>query len=188
MESTESKESRIKRVDMHDYFLNRIHVAMKSKNYIEATWLIYACLENRYFRTVSKYREKCKYCRSKSKCNKKDRNELAITTKIKCVNRLYDAGTRCIVEAFDKDIFKETIDWVQHRNDLMHDLLSLEYYENTDEMFKKLAEDGLDILNRTYSYCTKFRALFYEKDYEFVMPDEVSENCPCKPTKNSNDN
>ena len=75
MKSTEAYEERLKRVDMHDYFLNRIKSAMSAENYIEANWLIYACFENRYFRTVQKYRTGCKYCRSKSKCNKKDKNE-----------------------------------------------------------------------------------------------------------------
>lgn len=56
MKSTESIESRKKRVEMHDYFLNRIDESINNKHYIEATWLIYSCFENRYFRTLLKYR------------------------------------------------------------------------------------------------------------------------------------
>lgn len=181
MKSTEGMSERLKRVDMHDYFLNRINLAMKKGNYIEASWLIYACLENRYFRTIMKYRESCKYCHSKGKCNRKRKNELALKTKISCVERLYHAGVSCISDAFDQDIFQQTKKWVKERNDLMHDLLSLEYYENTDERFKKSAEEGLCLLNKTYESCTKFRELFYADGYQFVMPEDAAEKCPCKP-------
>ena len=180
MKSTEELSKRLKRVDMHDYFLNRIALAMKNENYIEASWLIYSCLENRYFRTVMKYREHCKYCRSKSKCNKTTKNELALKTKISCVERLYQAGVPCIADAYESSIFKKTKDWIDERNDLMHDLLSLEYYENTDERFKKSAEEGKILLDKTYTYCTEFRKLFYSDGYQFVMPDEAAEKCPCK--------
>ena len=60
MKSTEDMEQRLQRVDMHEYFLNRITAAMEEENYIEASWLIYSCFENRYFRTIQKYRESCK--------------------------------------------------------------------------------------------------------------------------------
>ena len=181
MKSTEAYEERLKRVDMHDYFLNRIKSAMSAENYIEANWLIYACFENRYFRTVQKYRAGCKYCRSKSKCNKKDKNELALLTKINCVQRLFNAGITCITEAFSSDIFEQTKKWVKGRNNLMHELLSLEYYENTDELFRKSAEEGYNLLSKTYEYCTEFRKLFFEEGYQFEMPDEVAVKCPCKP-------
>ncbi len=72
MESTENMESRLQRVDMHDFFLNKIDVAMKEKRYIEASWLIYSCLENRYFRTVEKVKNQCMY--SDGKCKKKIMN------------------------------------------------------------------------------------------------------------------
>lgn len=183
MESTESMDERLSRVGMHSYFLNRIGVAMEHGNYIEASWLIYACLENRYFRTIMKYRENCKYCRSKSKCNKKSKNELALKTKISCVERLHQAGISCITNAFPSSIFQETKKWVDNRNDLMHDLLSLEYYENMDILFKESAEKGLCLLNKTYQSCTKFRELFYTDGYQFEMPESVSEKCPCKPKK-----
>lgn len=181
MESTEELSERLKRVDMHDYFRTRIKTAMNSGNYIEANWLIYACFENRYFRTVQKYRLECKYCRSKSKCNKKEKNGLALLTKVGCVQRLFDAGVTCITGAFNQELFEETTKWVKKRNDMMHDLLSLEYYENTDALFKESAEKGLNLLNKTYECCTKFRALFFAEDYKFVMPDEAAEKCPCKP-------
>lgn len=62
MKSTEKFEGREKRVDMHNFFIGKIEDAMKGKRYIEASWLIYSCFENRYFRTVDLERLK----RSKS--------------------------------------------------------------------------------------------------------------------------
>lgn len=184
MKSNEPMESRLKCVDMHNFFLDRIDVAMKNENYIEASWLIYSCFENRFFRTLQKYKKYCKYCRRKSKCNNKEKNELALATKIKCVRRLHDNKVRCISEAFRYELYKEILDWVDERNGLMHELLSLEFYENTDEMFKKSAENGKKLLDETYKCCTTFRRLFYAEDYDFKFPEEAMEGCPCKPRKN----
>ena len=52
MKSIEKMEERLERVDMHDFFLQKIEKAMKEEKYIEASWLIYACIENRFFRTL----------------------------------------------------------------------------------------------------------------------------------------
>lgn len=54
MKSTEQKGERLKRVDMHNFFMEKIDDAMKNKRFIEASWLIYSCFEKRYFRTVEK--------------------------------------------------------------------------------------------------------------------------------------
>lgn len=183
MQSTETMESRLKRVDMHNYFLDRINAGMEHGNYIEASWLIYSCFENRFFRTLEKYKTFCKYCRSKSKCNNKGKNELALATKIKCVRRLHENNVTCISKVFRYELFQEILDWVEKRNDLMHELLSLEYYENTDERFKESAEIGKALLDETYESCTKYRKLFYADDYSFVFPVEAMEGCPCKPRK-----
>lgn len=63
----------------------------------------------------------------------------------------------------------------------MHELLSLEYYENTDKEFKESAEKGRELLLKTYQCCTKFRSLFYAEGYKFVMPEKAMEGCSCKP-------
>ena len=181
MESTEPMESRLERVDMHNYFLDRIKKSVENKNYIEASWLIYACFENRFFRTLEKYKSYCKYCRGKSKCNKKGKNELALITKIKCVSRLHENGVPCVVDAFRKELFDEIIVWTNGRNDLMHELLTLDFYEDIDVKFRKNAETGMKLLDETYRSCTKFRELFYDRDYEFVFPEKAMDVCPCRP-------
>ena len=181
MRSIEKKEERLKHVDMHDYFLDRIKNDMKNGNYIEASWLIYSCLENRYFRTLQKYRDKCDYCRSKSKCNHTLKNELALVTKVKCVKRLYENNVPCIKNCFRYELFDETIKWIEKRNALMHELLSLEYYQDTDNRFEDSAKVGFDILMETYKSCTGFRKAFFDNGYVFDFPKPAMDGCKCKP-------
>ena len=111
----------------------------------------------------------------------KKKNELALKTKINCVKRLHENDVKCIRDAFRAELFDETKKWVQKRNDLMHDLLSLEMYENTDDMFKESAEVGFKLLNETYASCTEFRRLFYQDDYTFEFPEAAMAVCNCKP-------
>lgn len=186
MKSTEKIEDREKRVDMHNFFISKIDEAMKNKRYIEASWLIYSCFENRYFRTVEKIKGQCKY--SGGKC-KKQSNELALRTKIVCVQRLAnDVTCTCFVNNFPNELLEKTKKWVKDRNTLMHNLLQLEYYENMDAEFEKIAADGRALLDQTYASCTKFRKEFYADEYEFVFPESAMERCSCKPRKSSDDN
>ncbi|MBQ3409278.1 MAG: hypothetical protein IJH12_08765 [Clostridia bacterium] len=178
MKSTEVFDERLKRVDMHDFFLEKINRAIKDKRYIEASWLIYSCMENRYFRTVEKIKKQCKY--SSGKCHK-SKNELALKTKVNCIQRLSRAGCECFKIAFPDELFEKTKAWIKNRNNLMHNLLQLEQYENMDNEFMKVSMDGIKILKDTYEACTKFRKIFYSEDYKFIFPEESMEGCSCKP-------
>ena len=188
MKSTEEKEIREQMVDMHQFFIDKINVAIKSKRYIEATWLIYACMENRFYRILLKYKKQCEKCRGKCKCNS-NKNELSISVKMDCVKNLLNANVECISNAFGLEQLSQIKDWVKKRNDMMHNLLSLDRYKNTDIEFKELAIDGRNILLNLYESCTKFRSIFYREDYEFIFPQEVTDNCRCgkqKEKKNVN--
>ena len=187
MQSTEEKAVRLKHVDMHDFFLNRIDTSIEEERYIEASWLIYSCLENRFFRTLQKYKKQCKYCKGKSKC-KKNKNELAISTKIDCVKRLIENNVPCISESFTIDQLDSIKKWVKKRNNMMHDLLSLSTYQNMDENFKESAINGKQLLDDLYESCTSFRSKFYADGYEFIFPDEAMEGCACKPRNDQNQN
>lgn len=180
MNSTENINERLKRVDMHDFFLKKINLAIEESRYIEASWLIYSCLENRYFRTVEKVKNQCIY--SGGKCKKKN-NELALKTKVNCIQRLSENGCECFNKSFVNDLFTKTKSWIKKRNDLMHNLLKLDYYENMDDEFKNICIEGFKILNDTYDSCTKFRKIFYDKDYNFVFPKEAMEKCSCNRNK-----
>lgn len=179
MRSTESMEQRIAMVDMHQFFLEKIDAAIARGNGIEASWLIYSCLENRYFRTLKKFKKKCKYCKKGGKC-RSNSNQLALSTKIDCVSRLLDAGVSSISDSFDKGLIQRTKEWVKRRNKLTHNLLSLENYQQIfDEKFNDLAEEGKTLLQETYVSCTSFRDKFYTEGYEFVFPESCMEGCPC---------
>lgn len=183
MKSTEQKEERLKRVDMHNYFMGKIDEAMNNKRFIEATWLIYSCFENRYFRTIEKIKNQCKY--SGGKC-KKSSNELALRTKINCIKRLAgDDSCTCFSDNFPIRLLEDTKHWVDDRNTLMHNLLQLEYYENMDAEFEAIAIRGKLLMQQTYDCCTKFRQDFFAEGYTFIFPIAAMESCPCKPHKQS---
>ena len=178
LKSTEDLAIRIKMVSMHQFFLDRIDESLESQKYFEASWLIYSCIENRYFRVLDKYKRECKYCTKGRKCRKRT-NQLALSTKIACVERLANADIEC-VQSFTGDLLSETRKWIKNRNALMHNLLSLEDYEiKFDSDFKELAEDGKTILDKTYAASTEFRKKFFSDDYQFIFPEECMDKCPC---------
>lgn len=180
MKSTETKEKRIEMVDMHQFFIERIDAAIKEERYIEASWLIYSCMENRFFRVIQKFKNQCKCC--KGKC-KKSRNELALKTKIDCIKRLCEENVAGISDSFSLDQLENIRKWVKRRNNLMHDLLSLESYREIDIEFKQASIDGQKLLSDLYSSCTNFRKKFYADDYEFVFPEKAMNACPCNQSK-----
>lgn len=187
MDSTEDMSERLKMVDMHDYFIKQIDKEMKEKEYITACWLIYSCLENRYFRTVKKLKRFCD-ASSKSEQCKSEKNKIALSTKIHCIKRLYDNNVSCIHDTFEEKLFDDTINWIKKRNELMHNLLSLEEYKNCNEEFKKCAKDGKRLLTKTYTACTAFRKEFYDKNYKFEFPERAMKECRCGKGRDECDN
>ncbi len=186
MKSTEPMDVRLKMVEMHSFFQKKIDESVEAGNYFEASWLIYSCLENRFFRVLDKYKKCCKYCVKGGKC-RKGNNQLAISTKIACVERLAKAGVSCISESFDSELIGMTRTWVKQRNNLMHNLLALDTYEERfDDGFRDLALDGQTILNRVYKACEKFRADYFADGYVFVFPESCMEECSCKPRNKAN--
>ena len=183
IKSTESLKVREQMVDMHQFFIDKIDEAVESQRYIEASWLIYSCIEKRFFRILQKYKKQCKYCKGKSKC-KKNRNELAISTKIACVERLCENNVECLSKSFKSEQINEIKLWVKNRNKMMHDLLSLSTYENMDDRFKESAIKGQSLLSDLYKSCTKFRKIFYSDNYEFVFPEIAMEGCRCNNRNN----
>lgn len=181
MQQIDAYETRLEMATMHDFFLGKIEHAVKDGNHIEACWLIYACLENRFFRVLDKYKRDCKYCIKGRKCRKSS-NQLALSTKVACVERLFKANVECISKSFEQSIFDDTRQWVKRRNCLMHNLLALgEYEEHFNDDFKELSEEGVALLGRVYGACTAFRKIFFSDKYVFRFPEECMESCTCKP-------
>lgn len=184
MNQIETYETRLKMATMHDFFLGKIEHAVKEEEHFEACWLIYACLENRFFRILDKYKRNCKYCIKGGKC-RKGSNQLALSTKIACVERLFNANVECISKSFDQSIFDETRQWVKKRNCLMHNLLALgEYKDHFTNDFKELSKEGVALLERVYNACTEYRRIFFSDGYVFEFPEECMEACICGMRKN----
>ena len=181
MQSTETLIKRTEMVQMHEFFLSKIELALTEKRYIEATWLIYACMENRFFRTLQKYKKICMFCKGNSKCAS-NKNDLAISTKNSCIKRLVEEGVPAVANNFSIELLEEIRLWVKKRNELMHKLLSVEAYMSTDDEFESSALKGKELLDRLYAACTGFRADFYAEDYEFFFPEKAMRACPCNPT------
>lgn len=185
MEQTEPLDKRLKMVEMHSFFLEKINSSIDEENFFEASWLIYSCIENRFFRVLDKYKRKCKYCVKGGKC-RKGSNQLALSTKLACVERLVKVGEASVADSFNLELLADTRAWVKRRNGLMHDLLALETYEEKfDNDFRSLALDGREVLRRIYSSCETFRVKFFTPGYEFVFPVECMEKCACKPRDSS---
>lgn len=176
MKSTENKSVRLQMVNMHQFFIDKIDHAIREERYIEASWLIYSCIENRFFRVLQKYKNLCKDNSKKCQSNK---NEIAISTKIECVKRLCESNVQCLSKSFSTEQLQIVKEWINHRNTLMHNLLSLDTYENSDADFKTSALEGQKLLQDLYESCTQYRKLFYADGYEFVFPDEAMEQCRC---------
>lgn len=184
MKSTEDKKIRLDMVDMHQFFLNKIDDSINNERYIEASWLIYSCMENRFFRTIKKFNDGCK-CSNKYKNNK---NFLSLSTKIQCIRRLCENDVECISKSFTLSQLDKIKNWTKKRNDLMHNLLTLDKYKDTDIDFKNIAIEGRIILENLYASCTEFRRIFYSDNYKFCFPDEAKKNCYCnRNQKNKNE-
>lgn len=145
---------------MHDFFLSKINESIEEGLYFEATWLICSCPENRFFRVLDKYKRECKYCHKRGKC-RKGSNQLALSSKVSCVERLCKENVSCISDSFPGKIFGEVRAWIKLRNRLMHNLLSSEHYEDDfDNDFKELALSGKIIVKDVFDACTQFREAF----------------------------
>lgn len=87
MDSTEKLEDRLERVDMHNFFSEKIRLSIEREKYIEG--IIYSCLEERFFRILQKINCRCDYSGKKLQ-------KLALSTKIDCVKRLaQDKNCEC---------------------------------------------------------------------------------------------
>ena len=165
-------------IQMHDFFLGKIDTAISESRNIEAVWLIYACMENRLFRTLEKSKKQCSY--SKGKCKKTD-NQISISTKIACLQRLREHHVSCIEDSFPETLFDNIKKWIKQRDKLMHNLLVLENYANVENKFANCANEGRTLLLQLYDSCTKFRTLFFSDSYIFEFPKEAMNGCRCKP-------
>lgn len=173
MDPKESLEIRQQMAEMHNSVIKRIDKAYKDKQYIEVCWLCYACFESRVNRVL------LKICSGCNKPKRKDKRNIGITTKLECYVRL--------IKSHYPPLSKENIDlintvkgWCKERNDLIHGMVSLEYYNDADKKFESLAKRGKTLVTRMYSLGTDVREYYYQATEIPIFDESVTKSCSLK--------
>ena len=173
MEPKESIEIRKQMAEMHDNVLKRINIAYENKQYIEVCWLCYACFESRVNRVLEKI---CSGC-SKEKRTKK--HHVGITTKLSCYARLIK-NKYPPLQKEDYQLINTVKGWCKERNDLIHGMVSLEFYNDADKKFANLATRGITLVKRMYSLSTEVREYYYRADSIPPFNEEAVSVCKLK--------
>lgn len=174
MQPQEPLETRLKMVEMHDGVLDRYNKALNDELYIEACWYAYSCFESRINRAISKIAITC------SVPMRKDRsNPAGITTKIECLVRLCRSGHPFLKDV-NPDMLSSIKGWCSDRNELVHDLVTLEKYPDSIQKFKNLALRSKKLVAYAYESAGIIRLCYYESDSVPSIPEECSKKCRCK--------
>lgn len=170
MEPKESLEIRQKMAEMHESVLKRIEDAYKHGNMIEVCWLCYACFESRVNRTLEKICSRC----TKDKRDKK--RIIGITTKLECYVRLVKAGYEPLKNE-NIDMIQNVKGWCKERNDLIHGMVSLDYYNDADNKFANLAKRGKSLVKKMYLLGKDVRVYYYNADQIPIFESSVVDKC-----------
>ena len=170
MQPRESIEIRRAMAEMHNSVLKRIDLAYKNNQYIEVCWLCYACFESRVNRVLSKICEGC------TKEKRTDNRHIGITTKLNCYVNLIKSNYPPLSKE-DYQLMHTVKGWCKERNNLIHGMVSLEYYNDADKKFKHLAERGIALVKRMYSFSTEVRNYFYQADEIPIFDESVIKKC-----------
>lgn len=157
MFANENLKTRKEMVKMHDEYLKRLDEAINNNRYIEASWLCYAIIEQRVSRLILKNLKNCK----KNKRTKD--NTASIKVRLNCIINLIKKNYNNLGQ-LDIELFQKIKKWCELRNDLTHDLVSLDKYKCYDDEFKKLASDGYNLIKELYKESSKYRNLWYHAD------------------------
>ena len=173
MEPKETIEIRRQMAEMHDSVLNRIDTSYKKGNYIEVCWLCYACFESRVNRVLQKI---CSGCTKEKRIRK---NNIGITTKLDCYKRLIKSEYPPLMKE-DVNLVTTVKGWCNERNQLIHGMVSLEYYNDADKKFASLAKRGVTLVNRMYSMGTDVREYYYQVEEIPPFSQKDVDNCRLK--------
>lgn len=170
MEPIESLEIRKQMAEMHDSVLKRIDAAYKSKQYIEVCWLCYACFESRVNRVL------LKICSGCTKAKRKDNRKIGITTKLECYACLI-SNQYPPLQKENRDLINTVKGWCKERNDLIHGMVTLEYYNDADKRFESLAKRGKELVKRMYSLGKDVREYYYNVEEIPLFPEDALKKC-----------
>lgn len=173
MEPKEPIETRLAMAEMHDSVLQRIDSSFKNKQYIEVCWLCYACFESRVNRVLSKICEGC------TKEKRTDNRHVGITTKLECYVQLIKSNYPPL-EKEDYNLINTVKRWCKERNDLIHSMVSLEFYNDADKKFKSLATCGVTLVKQMYSLGADVRNYYYQATEIPLFDESVTKKCTLK--------
>ena len=157
MIASENIKMRQEMVIMHNEYLQRLEESMNEKNYIEASWLCYAIIEQRINRLIEKHIKHCP-----KKINTKG-YPVSINTRLKCIQNLIKLNYNGCGQ-LDYDLFLKSAKWCKNRNNLTHDLVNLKKYKKYDEEFKQLAVEGFQLVKKLYKEISKYRNWWYKSE------------------------
>ncbi len=170
MKNKETIENRKQMAVMHDSMIDKLDKAMRSKEYVEASWLCYSIFEQRTTRIIMKHIHKCpRQDRSKEKKN------AGIRTRIDCILRLSKQEYGAY-KYMNGNVFRKVKQWCDERNKLVHSLLDLDSYQKYDKAFKNLAEEGYSLVPQVYHEATIIRDWCLQNSFT-KFPDL---RCQCK--------
>ena len=170
MNPKESLEIRMKMAEMHDSVLNRINNAYNNRQFIEVCWLCYACFESRVNRVL------LKICPGCTKEPRKDNRRIGITTKLECYVRLIKGSYPPLIKE-NVDLINTLKGWCIERNNLIHGMVSLEYYNDADKRFESLAKRGKNLVNKMYTLGADVREYYYSVDEIPMFPEGIVTKC-----------
>lgn len=173
MEPKETIEIRLKMAKMHDSVLMRIKESYKKRQYIEVCWLCYACFESRVNRVMAKI---CSGCSKEKRTNN---TPIGISTKLQCYIRLIKSDYPPLQKE-DVNLINTVKGWCKERNDLIHGMVSLDFYNDADKKFENLAKRGIKLVDRMYELGTDVRNYYYYADEIPSFDVCVVNKCPLK--------
>ena len=107
---------------------------------------------------------------------RKDNRNIGITTKLECCVRLIKAK----YPPLEKENFEHinTVKgWCVERNNLIHGMVSLEYYNDADRKFENLAKRGRNLVKEMYSMGTNVREYYYQASEIPVFDENIIAKC-----------
>lgn len=158
---------------MHNSVLKRIDMACKNRQYIEVCWLCYACFESRVNRVLSKI------CGGCTKEERTDSRHVGITTKLECYVRLIKSKYPLLSKEYYQ-LLNTVKGWYKERNDLIHDMVSLECYNDADKELKNLTIRGVTLVKNIYSLSTDVINYYYQAKEIPVFDMSVVKSCKLK--------
>lgn len=169
MKPLEPYDQLLQMAEMHDEMIVAIKESIAAGDYVEACWYEYGCLESRIGRMIEKVIAGC------PKSPRKSTRAVGISTKVECLSRIAMKG-HPFFDRNDQGSLGEMKKWIRKKNNLVHRLVTLDEYLNSQSEFESLARDGLRHVEKAYSIASRVRERFYSAN---SIPQLDDKKCRC---------